>query len=57
LLVQALKTLGPDRMTPDTVRELRRFLGEDLKVKVLKDTRTASGWIRDTILCICREDA
>ena len=57
LLVQALKTLGPDRITVDTVRKLRRFLGDDLRAKVLKDTRTASGWIRDTILNICREDA
>jgi len=57
LLVQALKTLGPDRITADTVRKLRRFLGDDLRAKVLKDTRTASGWIRDTILNICRGDA
>ena len=57
LLVQALKTLGPDRIAPDTVRKLRRFLGDDLRAAVLKDTRTASGWIRDAILNICREDA
>jgi hypothetical protein len=55
--VQALKTLGPDRITADTVRKLRRFLGDDLRVKVLKDTRTASGWIHNSILNICREDA
>jgi hypothetical protein len=57
LLVQALKTLGPDRITRDTVRALRRFLGDSLRGKVLRDTRTASGWIRDAILRICREDA
>ena len=57
LLVQALKTLGPDRITKDTTRKLRRFLGDNLRAKVMKDTRTASGWIRDTILNICREDA
>ena len=57
LLVQALKTLGPDRITKDTTRKLRRFLGDNLRAKVMKDTRTASGWIRDTILNICRKDA
>lgn len=55
LLVQAVKTLGPTRITADTVRKLRGVLSDDLKAKVLKDTRTASGWIRDTILQICRE--
>lgn len=57
LLVQGLKTLGQDRITADTERKLRRFIRDDLRAKVLKDTRTASGWIRDTILNICREDA
>ena len=57
LLVQALKTLGPDRIGADTAQKLRAFLGSGLRAKVLRDTRTASGWIRDTILRICREDA
>jgi hypothetical protein len=55
LLVQALKALGPDRISADTAGKLRVFLG-GLRAKVLRDTRTASGWIRDTILRICRED-
>lgn len=55
LLVQALKTLGPDRISADTVLRFRRTLGPGMKAKVLKDTRTASGWIRDTLLRICRE--
>jgi hypothetical protein len=57
LLVQALKTMGPDRITQDTFQTLRGLLGAKLKAKVLRDTATASGWIRDTILRICREDA
>ncbi len=57
LIVQALKSLGPERIGADTVRKLRRTLDPGMKAKVLRDTRTASGWIRDTILRICREDA
>ncbi len=57
LLVQALKTLGPDRITADTIRALRGFLNAGLRAKVLKDTATASGWVRDTILKICREES
>ena len=57
LLVQVLKTLGQDSITADTERKLRRFIRDDLRANFLKDTRTASGWIRDTILNICREDA
>jgi hypothetical protein len=57
LLVQALKALGPDRISADMARKLRAFLDVGLRAKVLRDTRTASGWIRDTILRICREGA
>jgi len=56
LLVQALRTLGPERIDAATVRKLRAFLDGGLKAKVLRDTRTASGWIRDAILRICREE-
>jgi hypothetical protein len=55
LLVQALKTLGPDRITPKTMKKLRDFIGEDMRTKVLKDTKSATGWVRDTILRICSE--
>ncbi len=56
LLVQALKALGPERVSVDDLRKLRRTLSPDIRAKVLKDTRTASGWIRDTLLRICREE-
>lgn len=56
LLVQALKTLGPDRITADTVLKLRRIFDDAMRGKILKDTRTASGWIHDTILRICQKE-
>ena len=57
LLVQALKALGPDRITPATIQKMRDSLGEKLRVQVLSDTRTATGWVRNTILEICQEDS
>ncbi len=55
LLVQALKTLGPDRIMADMTGKLREGLPKDLRSKVIKDTALVTGWIRDAILDICRE--
>ena len=57
LLVEGLKTLGPDRVTEDTIKKLQMTIPEDLKPKILKDTRTAVAWVQDVILKICREVA
>lgn len=57
LLVGGLKALGSDRITEDTVRKLRATIPDDLKPKILKDTRTAVAWVRDVVLKICRESA
>lgn len=57
LLVEGLKALGSDRITEDTVRKLRATIPDDLKPKILKDTRTAVAWVRDVVLKICRESA
>ena len=57
LLVQGLKTLGPHRITPDTTAKLREWLPEGLRSKVIKDTGLVTGWIREAILNICREES
>jgi len=57
LLVQGLKTLGPDRITDDTLRKLRKYIRPEMRKKVLRDTRTATGWVRDAILKVCGESA
>ena len=57
LLVQGLKTLGPDRITKETIQRLRRWLPRELRTKVIKDTQLVTGWIREIILQICREDS
>jgi hypothetical protein len=37
------------------IGKLRQTIPGELKSKILKDTRTALAWVRDTILKICRE--
>ena len=55
LLVEGLKALGPDRITEETLMKLQKTIPNELKSKILKDTRTAVAWVRDAILKICRE--
>lgn len=56
LVVQALKTLGQEHITDDTVQKIRLLFTPELRRKILKDTRTTAGWISDIILKICKED-
>jgi Family of unknown function (DUF6088) len=54
LIVQALKSLGRERIDEKTIIKLRNYIAPDLCKKVLKDTQTSRGWIHDTILKICQ---
>lgn len=55
LIVQALKSLGPERITPEVISKIRKWLSSDLRAKVLADTRTATGWVHAAIQRITRE--
>ena len=55
--MQGLKTLGPDRITPETTAKLRDWLPPELRAKVIKDTGLVTGWIREALLSICREES
>jgi Family of unknown function (DUF6088) len=55
LIVQALKSSGQDRITPDVITKIRRWLDPKLREKILADTRTATGWVYAAIQQICRE--
>ena len=55
LLVQGLKALGQERITPETTARLREWLREDMRAKVIKDSALVPAWIREVILDICRE--
>ena len=49
LIVQALKSLGPERVTSEVISKIRAWLPEALRTKVLTDTRTATGWVYTAI--------
>jgi hypothetical protein len=57
LIVQALKSLGPDRVTPEVILKLRRWLPKRLSVKVLADTRTATGWVYAALQRIAQQES
>ena len=49
LIVQALKALGQERITPEVIAKIRAWLLESLRGKVLADTKTATGWVYSAI--------
>ena len=53
-VVQALKSLGQERVTPEVLARIRNWLPPELRSKVLSDTRTATGWVYAAIREICR---
>jgi Family of unknown function (DUF6088) len=55
IIVQALKALGKERITSELLGEFRKKIDTDMYPKVLKDTKTATGWVYDCIKEICRE--
>lgn len=56
LVVQALKALGRNRVDSKAVKTIRRQLELKACDRILKDTRSATGWIYETIKRICKED-
>jgi hypothetical protein len=55
IVVQALKALGKQRVTSEIIDKIRKQLSSDMYPKILKDTKTATGWVYDYIKEICRE--
>jgi hypothetical protein len=49
LIVQAIRSLGPERVTPEVITKIRSWLPPSLRAKVLADTKTATGWVYATI--------
>lgn len=56
LVVQALKSLGPDRINREVISKIRKWLPPSLRAKVLADTKTATGWVYAAIQRIAQED-
>ena len=57
LIVQALKSLGAGRITPQVIAKIREWLDPRMRRKVLADTETATGWVYAAIKQVTREDS
>jgi hypothetical protein len=55
LVVQALKALGQERIDADVRRKLSKQWTPDFWRKILRDTKTAPGWVCDVIRTIANE--
>jgi Family of unknown function (DUF6088) len=57
LIVQALKAFGEDRITPRIIAQIRKKFDPALRQRILRDTRTATGWVYAVIQEIAKEDS
>lgn len=55
LVVQALKALGKEHVDTAVIGKLREGLDAKACERILKDARTATGWIYQAIKQVCRE--
>ena len=56
LIVQALKALGKNHITPKVIDKIRTQIETKMYNKILKDTQSSTIWIFETIKQICREN-
>lgn len=56
LVVQALKGLGEDRVTPQILSHIASQLTVELRRRMLLDTRSATGWIYAAIQAMARQE-
>ena len=57
LIVQALKAFGESRITPRIIAQIREKFDPSLRQKILRDTRTATGWVYSAIQEIAKDKA
>lgn len=55
LVFHALKTMGKEYVTPETIRYLRRHLNDEQKVSLLEEAAESTDWIYDVIRQIAQE--
>lgn len=55
LIVQALKAYGEDRITPRIISMIRQKFDPTLRQKILRDTKTATGWVYAAIQEIAKD--
>lgn len=56
LIVQALKTLGKDRIDENIIKSIREQIEPSKFQKILNDTKSSTVWIYETIKKICKVD-
>jgi hypothetical protein len=56
LIVQAIKALGKEHITDEVITKIREQIDEKMYEKILKDTKTATSWIYETIKQICAKE-
>jgi hypothetical protein len=54
LIVQALKALGKERITTDVIKQIQNKIEPKIYEKILKDTKSSTSWIYETIKQICQ---
>lgn len=57
LVIQALKTIGRNKVTPDVIQALTGRLSDSEKQACLKEATESTDWVYDTIREICGGDA
>lgn len=56
LIVQALKELGKENITNETIEEIKDKIEPKMYEKILKDTQTTTVWIYEIIKKICKDN-
>lgn len=54
LLVQALKALGKERVNSSVIKKIRKYIEPARYKIILKDTKTVTGWVYESIVKICK---
>ncbi len=57
LIVQALRSLGKEHITDTVITKIRSQIDEKMFDKILKDTKTSTDWIYETIKQICQKES
>ncbi len=55
LLIQALRSLGPEHVTPQRLKKLRRTLPVEQRHALLKDVTLAPGWMQPTLRALATD--
>lgn len=56
LIIQALKALGRDNITEQTIVRLKKLLTYDEKFKMLTEAKSATSWVYEMIRVICKDE-